>query len=112
MIAEFRRVEPYLLGDFWPLTAWSLDRTTWIAWQFDRPEIGEGFVQAFRRPESPFESARLHLRGLDPDAKYAVTDLDSNQPREMTGRELMDTGLLVTLPNKPAASVIIYHKAP
>lgn len=34
-------------------------------------------VQAFRRRGSIFESARLKLRGLDPEAQYTITNLDS-----------------------------------
>jgi len=30
MIAEFRRVEPYLLGDYYPLTSYSLENTVWM----------------------------------------------------------------------------------
>ncbi len=37
---------------------------------------GQGVVQAFRRTNSIYESARLKLRGLDAQARYAVTDLD------------------------------------
>jgi len=32
-----------------------------MAWQFDRPEAGEGMVQVFRRADSPFDSAHLKL---------------------------------------------------
>ena len=52
-------------GDFWPLTPYSLENNVWMAWQFDRPEAGEGVVQAFRRAENGDESATFRLRGLD-----------------------------------------------
>ena len=110
MIAEFRRVEPYLLGDFWPLTAWSLDRTAWIAWQSDRPETGEGCVQTFRRPESPYEQARFPLRGLDAGATYEVTNFDTDNPITMNGKDLAEQGLPVTLRIRPGAAVLVYKK--
>lgn len=50
-----------------------------MAWQFDRPELGEGMVQAFRRTESPYESARFLLRSLEPDGQYTLTDPDLRQ---------------------------------
>ena len=37
MIAEFHKVEPYLLCDYYPLTPYSLEKTAWMAWQFDEP---------------------------------------------------------------------------
>ncbi len=110
MIAEFRKVEPFLLGDFYPLTPHSLSNSVWMAWQYDRPEQGAGVVQVFRRPESVYESARFPLRGLDTQARYVVTNLDDNQPREMTGRELADRGLLVSIPAKPAAVIFMYKR--
>jgi len=72
MIAEFHKVEPYLLGDYYPLTPYSLAKTAWIGWQFDEPELGGGAVQAFRREEAKEDSLVLKLQGLDPDASYAV----------------------------------------
>ncbi len=50
---EWRKIRTYMLGDYYPLTPYSLQRDQWIAWQFDRPDLGGGEVQAFRRPESP-----------------------------------------------------------
>ena len=49
LIGQWRQISPNYYGDFYPLTPWSRDDTLWIAWQFDRPEDGEGAVQAFRR---------------------------------------------------------------
>lgn len=67
-------------------------------------------IQAFRRPESPFESARLKLRGLDPDARYQLTDLDQSQAAEMPGKELMLNGLPVWMKSQPGAVLIKYKK--
>lgn len=62
MIAECRSVQKYLLGDYYPLTSHSLASDVWAAWQFDRPEIGAGIVQVFRRSNSPCETARFKPR--------------------------------------------------
>jgi alpha-galactosidase len=110
MIADWRKAAGYLLGDYWPLTSYSLDNSQWMAWQFDRPDLGEGLIQAFRRAESPYESARFHLRGLDPDAQYTLTDLDTGAARHESGRELVEKGLLVTVPTRPTAVVILYKR--
>jgi alpha-galactosidase len=111
LIGQWREINPNYYGDFYPLTTWSRDDQVWIAWQFDRPEEGEGVVQAFRRDKSSYESARLKLRGLEPTARYAVANLDTPATRqELTGSHLRDTGLLVEIPSRPAAAVIIYRK--
>lgn len=110
LVAQWRQIVPNVLGDFYPLTPYSLQQDTWMAWQFDRPEAGEGMVQAFRRAESIFRSAELRLRGLEPAAHYAVTDLDTSQPRHLTGLELMEKGLLVDMAQRPGAAVLTYKK--
>jgi len=108
---ECRRIAPFMLGDYYPLTPYSLKNGDWIAWQFDRPEIGGGAVQAFRRDQNESPVQVLRLRGLAPSAEYEVTDLDAGAPKEMTGRDLMQQGLTVEIKSRPGAAVIIYRKA-
>jgi len=111
-VEDWRAVAPCMLGDYYPLTAYSLDRSVWMAWQFDLPEQGRGIVQVFRRPESPYESARFPLRGLDPKATYEVTDLDApSGPQHLVGRLLLEQGLPVTLAKRPGSAVFAYRRA-
>lgn len=111
MIGEFRTVQPYLLGDFYPLTPYSYDKKVWMAWQYDEPELGGGFVQAFRREEAKDDSMVLKLQGLDPNATYAVENLDGNMVVKMTGKDLMNTGLQIKLTEKPDSALFVYKKA-
>lgn len=106
----WRRACEYMLGDYYPLTSYSLEDTVWMAWQFDRPDLGEGLVQAFRRAKSPYESARFLLRGLEADAEYTLTDLDSGHTEQLAGHQLMQEGLLVTIRQRPRAPVILCRK--
>ncbi len=110
LVNHWRQFGRYFLGDYYPLTPYSQDRKVWMAWQFDCPETGEGLVQAFRREESPEASARPRLVGLDPNANYTLTNLDIAGATEMTGRELLETGLPLSLPDRPGAVIIIYAK--
>jgi alpha-galactosidase len=112
LISQWRQsIAPNYYGDYYPLTPYSQESSDWIAWQFNRPEAGTGVVQAFRRENSPSAAMRLKLRGLDPDAEYSVTDLDTDKPQVATGGQLMENGLLVSVPDKPGAAVITYKKA-
>lgn len=106
---EWKRVSPCYLGDYWPLTSYSQKNDVWMGWQFDRPDLGEGFFQAFRRAECPDESFTLKLRGLDENATYVVTDLDNPTPKQVTGAELMK-GFIVKSAEKPAALIFTYKK--
>jgi alpha-galactosidase len=110
-VGEIRQIDPYLLGDYYPLTPYSVDSDVWIAWQYDSPEKGGGVVQAFRRDESAVASMNLKLRGLDPAADYQVTNLDGNVVRKMSGRSLLYEGLQVTIPNACGSAVITYKRA-
>lgn len=111
LVGQWRAVAPYYLGDIYPLTRYSTAEDQWMAWQFDRPDLGEGLVQAFRRPESTYESVRLCLHNLEPDTQYTLTDLDQPASTRVFGRELMKIGLPVSLPVRPAAAVITYKRA-
>lgn len=108
--AECRQVAPLMLADYYPLTSYSRELHRRIAWQFNRPEQGDGVIQAFRRPRCAEEVARYKLRGLDPQARYAVTDLDTGRSQMLTGRELLDKGLAVSITDQPGSAVITYEK--
>ena len=107
---QWRSVAANYFGDYYPLTPYNLDPTLWIAWQFDRPEAGEGLLQAFRRPHSVYETARFQLRGLDDNSRYAIRDLDTDETREMTGHELLHAGLPVMIRERPGAVLLTYKK--
>ena len=59
MVTQWREVADYYLGDYYPLMPYSLSREAWCAWQFDRPELAGGVVQAFRRAECSLDRAVL-----------------------------------------------------
>ncbi|MHB9006191.1 MAG: alpha-galactosidase [Limisphaerales bacterium] len=109
-VGDWRQYSDLYLGDYQPLTPYSTANDAWMAWQFHLPEQGRGMVQAFRRAGSVFESARFRLTGLDPDRRYVVTDFDRPDDREIaTGRQLMERGLLVSIPTAADAVTLAYH---
>jgi len=110
LVAQWRQVADYYYGDYYPLTPYGTESTDWMAWQFDRPDHGDGMVQAFRRPDSPFEGARFRLRGLDPEARYEVTSLDGPGSVVYSGRDLLESGLPVAITSRPGAVIIVYRR--
>jgi alpha-galactosidase len=112
MIDNWCKAGGYMLGDYYPLLPYSLNDTVWIAWQFDCPEKGEGMIQAFRRAQSPYESIRVKLHGLEPGAVYTLTNLDVPGATEISGRELLEKGLSIGMNAQPSSTVIIYKKKP
>ena len=81
-----------------------------MAWQFHRPEAGEGMVQVFRRDHSPYESARFKLHWLETAASYTFSDADGKELLKITGQELMAKGLPVTITEQPAVANFLYRK--
>ena len=110
MVDQWRRTRDHMLGDYYPLTAYSLETSVWMAWQFDRPDLDAGMVQVFRRAESPYEAARFPLYGLEPEAQYQVTDLDTGGTYQFKGQQLLQEGLPISAPQRPSAPVLLYQK--
>jgi alpha-galactosidase len=123
-VEQLKRVRPYYYGDYYPLLPCSANTDCvagagdersaafeWAAWQFNRPEEGDGMVQVFRRERSDDAARDLPLRGLDADATYEVTDLDAGVPKTVTGRQLMQKGLHVEVAAEPGAAIILYKRA-
>jgi alpha-galactosidase len=123
-VEQLKRVRPYYYGDYYPLLPCSANTDCvagagdersaafeWAAWQFNRPEEGDGMVQVFRRERSDDAARDLPLRGLDADATYEVTDLDAGVPKTVTGRDLMQKGLHVEVAAEPGAAIILYKRA-
>jgi len=102
---SYLKVRPLYTGDYYPLTPHSLDTASWIAWQFHRADLGESVVQAFRRFDSGSETLTVKLRGLDPNQRYEIENLDGGK-EVRSGGELM-RGFDITLREKPTAAVFV-----
>jgi len=108
---QWRDIAGNCLGDYYPLTSYSLEDDVWMAWQFDRPDLGEGMVQVFRRSDSPFKTAVFKLQGLDASIVYKIINMDSpDKTIEMTGEQLMKSGLKVAIEQAPQAVILVYMK--
>jgi alpha-galactosidase len=110
LTGQLLEASPNFLGDFHPLTPYSVQADDWIAWQYDRPEEGTGVVQAFRRDDNQQASQAYRLKGLDEDSTYEVKNADEKTTAEMSGKELMESGLTIDLPRPRSAALIFYRK--
>ena len=64
---EIKSLRELYLGDYYPLIPADLDERQWCGWQFDRPDLGEGFAMCFRRSQSPKSAREVALRALEPN---------------------------------------------
>jgi alpha-galactosidase len=118
---------PLLRGDFYPLTDWSLNESSWMAWQHVRAEESGGIissdipgsntvgpvalVQAFRRYHAVAHTQRYPLHGLDPAASYTIVAWDDDNRSHAvrrTGEEL-GAGLEVTIGSTPGAAMLLIY---
>ncbi len=108
---EAYSIREFSLGDFYPLLSFSLAPDAWAAWQFDRPDLGQGMVVAFRRDAAPFACFQPRLHALDPGAEYDLRSWDEGQVERMSGRELMAGGLAVRIDEAPGSRLYTYTLA-
>ena len=109
---ECKKIAPLMLGDYYPLTPYSLHLDQWIAWQFNRPEEGDGEIQAFRRAKCTQSAMTFKLSGLDAAAQYEVTNFDVAGTTQISGKDLLEKGLTVEITANPGAAVIMYKRMP
>ena len=109
-VSEMKDNRKYWIGDYYPLTPWSMASNQWIAWQLHRPDLEEGIVLAFRHKDSPYTKLQAELRGLQPGQTYKVNFIDDQHQhtvKTMTGREL--GSLELNLPSKHSSLLVQYE---
>ncbi|HAK95296.1 MAG TPA: hypothetical protein DCM87_09900 [Planctomycetes bacterium] len=111
-VAAYKAVRPYMVGDFYPLAPHDASEEAWFAYQFHRPDLEAGMAMAFRRAACAADSARLKLRGVAPEARYAIRNVDTGARAEATGREMREEGVLFSIPDRPGSALVIYEPAP
>jgi alpha-galactosidase len=108
---EWLEVGADYFGDYYPLTVHSLDQDAWLAWQFHRPEADRGMIQAFRRADNDFYGGQFKLKGLRPEIRYEVSNLDEPAKVTLTGQQLMESGVEIAVKQRPGAAVLVYQPA-
>ncbi len=115
VLAEHKEYSPYLVGDYYPLTAWDNTEYCWMAWQYNDPETSSGIVQAFKRAGDGVGTHTYKLSGLDAGTKYVITDVDTEETYEVSGKKLMTEGITINMPHGDAIGqreCKMFHYAP
>lgn len=105
---EYLRVREYFYYDFYPLTDSLESDWSWNAVQFNRPEKGDGIIQAFRHEKSPFPAGIFRLRGLEENLVYRITDLDDGSFCDICGKELAESGFEIKTDRPRCAKLYLY----
>ncbi|MEJ5199173.1 MAG: glycoside hydrolase family 36 protein [Anaerolineae bacterium] len=110
-IAEWRSIRPFFTGDFHLLIPLTVSEHDWCAWQFHRPDLAAGIAMFFRRHRSPYGTATVGLRQIEPDAGYEVSLSPGYDPAPSTvlkGRDLQE--MTVTISEKPGSLLLRYRR--
>ena len=111
LLDEYQRLRPYFYGDFYPLTAYSDRDTDWLAYQFDRPESGDGMALAFRRSQCETPCCAVKFRGLEAGLSYEVFFEDYGIKIVKSGQSLLKEGLELRIPEAAGSLLITYRVA-
>ena len=78
-LTEWKKLSPYLLKEFYPLTPWhkEKDNTDFAAFCYYDPEAEEGAILAFRQEACLRERLTVVLPFADKGARFLLTDEDS-----------------------------------
>ena len=87
------------------------DGVHWDGIQYWDPERKRGVVYAFRGTIARETTHSFVLEGLEPTGRYGLKFYDHSAPdRTVTGRELLGTGLKVTLPLQNSSELIFVEE--
>ena len=110
MTEVWRKVaSPILHGDYYPLTPYHRSTGRWVAWQFDEPETGRGFVQGIRLQDCPDETLIVQIEAVDPDATYEFENPETGEALRADGKQLVRDGFTFKLPRRSGA-IWLYKK--
>lgn len=108
-MSEIKELRPYYLEDYYPLTGLQdhTPDTVWLAYQLNKPSDNTGIVLAFRRKDNQQPEIEVKLRGLEADATYKVTNVDTGEVVSRKGAELMESVVLKL--EKPYSSLLLKY---
>ncbi len=107
---RYRAVRHLLIGAWYPLLPYSRGTDDWIASQYHRPDLDEGMILAFRRPESPYTALEVSLHGLDSEATYELSYDSTGAKSLLKGAELISK-FQINIPETGKSELIIYRRS-
>jgi alpha-galactosidase len=109
--AEFEQIRGYFYADYYQLVEWTAEADRWNAWEFYDPATASGYAAVFCHEATTELSTTVKLKGLDPEKTYRVTDFDGLVDVTADGAALMESGIPVTVPEKPYAIIMLIKPA-
>ena len=101
-IALYKKIRPYLLGDFYPLFAHEVSGASWYGYQFHRPDQRDGVVVLFRRAQAE-ETCTVQLRGIH-EGPLVLYSENEHQERAVT-----EPLITVSIHDAPGSEILFYR---
>jgi len=95
---EFNQIREYYYDDYYQLTEYTTNSNRWNAWEFYDKAKASGFAQFYCTEKSTSLTKTFKLKGLDASKTYKVTDFDGLVSVTAAGKQLMETGIKITVP--------------
>ncbi|MBQ9151639.1 MAG: alpha-galactosidase, partial [Clostridia bacterium] len=108
---EFNQIRQYFYADYYQLVEWEARADRWNAWEFYDPETSSGYASIFCHEATSDLENTVCLKGLDPEKQYRITDFDGLVDVTASGKDLMEKGITVTVPEKPYAVILLINPA-
>jgi len=111
-LKEWKRLSPYMMKDFYPLTAWhdQRDKSGFTAWSYFDSEAEKGFMLIFRQEECEADAVNLRLPFASDNGRYRLRDEDSGEIFAVSGETLRKDGFSWMLSEKRMARLIWIEK--
>ena len=94
---------------YYPLSSGGYFSDRMLAMQYSSYDASSGMALVYKRADVKDSEYTVKLKGLISDAVYSVYDYDSPENVfEMTGEELMNSGIKLTLPEGEKAFIIMF----
>lgn len=111
-LKEWKRVNPYLLKDFYVHTPWHTqdDKSGFTAYSFFDPKTEKGVLLMFRMEQCGLDTLKVKLPYAEEGKVYQLTDEDSKEVMECDGTVLKKKGISFKLAEKRTARLIWVEK--
>lgn len=107
---EYINQRAMMSGNYYPLTSGGYYSDRMLAMQYSDYDAASGMALVYKRADVKDSEFNVKLNGLVADAVYRVYDYDSPENVfEMTGEELMNSGVKLTLPEGEKAFIIMFN---
>lgn len=110
-LARFLPIRHVFMGDFYPLSDWSMDPNDSLSFQYHDSNSETGIIQLFLGDQQSALPIRLFPKGLQADRIYYLFDWDEKFTAHVTGLQLMKEGILLPEQEGSHAVVLEYRLA-